>query len=76
MNENRDVFIVSAVRLPIGVGKPSGALFPFLPVDLTARVLVEVVRRAGLTRRGWKTSSGAWSRRSVTRARTWHACRC
>ncbi|PIU89939.1 MAG: acetyl-CoA C-acyltransferase, partial [Anaerolineae bacterium CG06_land_8_20_14_3_00_57_67] len=48
MNENRDVFIVSAVRLPIGVGKPSGALFPFLPVDLTARVLVEVVRRAGI----------------------------
>ena len=48
MNENRDVFIVSAVRLPIGVGKPTGALFPFLPVDLTARVLVEVVRRAGI----------------------------
>jgi len=48
MKENRDVFIVSAVRLPIGVGKPSGALFPFLPVDLTARVLVEVVRRAGI----------------------------
>ncbi|MBU2610715.1 MAG: thiolase family protein [Chloroflexi bacterium] len=48
MNETRDVFIVSAVRLPIGVGKPSGALFPFLPVDLTARVLVEVVRRAGV----------------------------
>ncbi|MDI6768053.1 MAG: thiolase family protein [Anaerolineales bacterium] len=48
MNETRDVFIVSAVRLPIGVGKPSGALFPFLPVDLTARVLVEVVRRAGI----------------------------
>ena len=48
MNENRDVFIVSAVRLPIGVGKPNGALFPFLPVDLTARVLVEVVRRAGI----------------------------
>ncbi len=48
MNETREVFIVSAVRLPIGVGKPSGALFPFLPVDLTARVLVEVVRRAGI----------------------------
>ncbi len=48
MNANQDVFIVSAVRLPIGVGKPTGALFPFLPVDLTARVLVEVVRRAGV----------------------------
>jgi acetyl-CoA acetyltransferase family protein len=48
MNETREVFIVSAVRLPIGMGKPSGALFPFLPVDLTARVLVEVVRRAGI----------------------------
>ncbi|MBA4379755.1 MAG: acetyl-CoA C-acyltransferase [Anaerolinea sp.] len=48
MNETREVFIVSAVRLPIGVGKPGGALFPFLPVDLTARVLVGVVRRAGI----------------------------
>jgi acetyl-CoA acetyltransferase family protein len=48
MNETREVFIVSAVRLPIGMGKPSGALFPFLPVDLTARVLVEVVRRVGI----------------------------
>ncbi len=47
-NATREVFIVSAVRLPIGVGKPGGALFPFLPVDLTARVLVEVVRRAGM----------------------------
>jgi acetyl-CoA C-acetyltransferase/acetyl-CoA acyltransferase len=48
MNANQDVFIVSAVRLPIGVGKPTGALFPFLPVELTARVLTEVVRRAGI----------------------------
>jgi acetyl-CoA acetyltransferase family protein len=48
MTTTQDVFIVSAVRLPIGVGKPTGALFPFLPVDLTARVLVEVVRRAGI----------------------------
>jgi len=48
MNANQDVFIVSAVRLPIGVGKPTGALFPFLPVDLTARVLADVVRRAGI----------------------------
>jgi acetyl-CoA acyltransferase len=43
-----DVFIVSALRTPIGVGKPSGALAPFAPVDLAAFVLREVVRRAGV----------------------------
>lgn len=43
-----DVFVVSAVRTPIGVGKASGALTPFSPVDLTAAVLGEVVQRAGL----------------------------
>lgn len=45
MNE---VYIVSAVRSPIGVGKSQGALAPIHPVDLTAQVLEEVVRRAGV----------------------------
>jgi acetyl-CoA acetyltransferase family protein len=44
-----DVFILSAVRTPVGVGKPSGALQPVAPVDLTSRVLVEAVSRAGIS---------------------------
>jgi len=44
-----DVFILSAVRTPVGVGKPNGALQPIAPVDLTSRVLVEAVTRAGIT---------------------------
>jgi acetyl-CoA acetyltransferase family protein len=43
-----EVFIISAVRTPVGVGKPQGALQPLAPVDLTARVLKEVVHRAGV----------------------------
>ncbi|MEW5869653.1 MAG: thiolase family protein [Chloroflexota bacterium] len=43
-----EVFIIAAVRAPVGVGKASGALAPFTPVDLTAAVLQEVVRRAGV----------------------------
>lgn len=44
-----DVYLVSAVRTPIGIGKPeSGALWPFQPVDLAAAVLTEAVRRAGI----------------------------
>lgn len=43
-----EVFIVSAVRTPVGVGKPQGALQPLAPVELTALVLQEVVRRAGM----------------------------
>jgi len=41
-----EVFILSAVRTPVGVGKPTGALAPLAPVDLTARVLLEAVERA------------------------------
>ena len=37
-----DVYLVSAVRTPIGIGKPeSGALWPYPPVDLAAAVLTE-----------------------------------
>jgi acetyl-CoA acyltransferase len=43
-----EVFIISAVRTPIGIGKPNGALQPFEPVNLAAQVMGEVVRRAGL----------------------------
>ncbi len=43
-----EVYIVSAVRSPIGIGKPAGALQPLAPVDLAAMVLREVVRRAGV----------------------------
>ncbi|RME87480.1 MAG: thiolase family protein [Anaerolineae bacterium] len=44
----REVFIVSAVRTAIGVGKPTGALYPIAPVDLAAAVMREAVRRAGV----------------------------
>jgi acetyl-CoA acyltransferase len=44
-----EVYIVAAVRTPIGVGKPqAGALYPVAPVDLAAHVLREVVRRGGM----------------------------
>jgi acetyl-CoA acetyltransferase len=47
-----EVYIIAAVRTPIGVGKPeSGALFPVAPVDLAAHVLREVVRREADPRR-------------------------
>ena len=46
--EERDVFIVSAVRTALGVGKPGGALYEFLPVDLTAMIMKEAVSRAGV----------------------------
>ncbi len=43
-----DVFIVSAVRTAIGSGKETGALHPIQPVELTAQVMREAVRRAGV----------------------------
>lgn len=46
-----EVFVISAVRTPIGIGKPNGALFPFAPIDLTAAVLKEVVKRGGVETR-------------------------
>jgi|MudIll2142460700_1097286.scaffolds.fasta_scaffold37207_3 acetyl-CoA acetyltransferase family protein len=43
-----DAYLVSAVRTPIGIGKPeSGALWPYQPVDLAAAVLSEAALRAG-----------------------------
>jgi acetyl-CoA acetyltransferase family protein len=43
-----EVFILSAVRTPIGVGKPNGALVSMTPVHLSALILQEAVRRAGI----------------------------
>jgi acetyl-CoA acyltransferase len=44
-----NAYIIAAVRTPIGVGKPEkGALYPIAPMDLTAHVLNEVVRRGGI----------------------------
>ncbi len=43
-----EVYIIAAVRTPIGTGKPeTGVLFPVAPVDLAAHVLREAVRRCG-----------------------------
>src|SRR5512136_1691286 len=43
-----DAFIISAVRTPVGLGKPTGALVSLSPVDLTALILQEAVKRAGV----------------------------
>jgi acetyl-CoA acyltransferase len=43
-----DVFIISAVRTAVGIGKEIGALYPFQPAELAALVLKEAVRRAGV----------------------------
>jgi acetyl-CoA acyltransferase len=43
-----EAFIISAVRTPIGLGRPTGALVSFSPVELTALILQEAVRRAGI----------------------------
>jgi acetyl-CoA acyltransferase len=43
-----EAYIVSAVRTPVGVGKPSGSLAGFTPVDLGAIVMTAAVDRAGI----------------------------
>ena len=43
-----DVFIISAARSAIALGREKGALYPLAPVDLTAQVMAETVRRAGI----------------------------
>ena len=43
-----EAFIISAARTPVGLGKPTGALASLTPVDLTAMVLKEAVKRAGI----------------------------
>lgn len=44
-----EAFILSAVRAPTGIGKPAGALAPFSPVELAARVMRSAVERAGVS---------------------------
>lgn len=44
----RDVFIVEAVRTPVGRGKPDGSLRGVHPVKLLATVLEEACKRAGV----------------------------
>ncbi|NIS79524.1 MAG: acetyl-CoA C-acyltransferase [Anaerolineales bacterium] len=44
-----EVYIIAAVRTPIGIGKPEkGALSSIAPVELAAHVLQHVVSRAGI----------------------------
>ncbi|MER3603518.1 MAG: acetyl-CoA C-acyltransferase, partial [Thermus sp.] len=44
----REAVIVSAVRTPVGRGKKDGALASLHPVDLSALVMREALRRAGV----------------------------
>jgi len=48
VEENREAYIISAVRTAIGSGKASGALQPFAPVDLASRVMKATVTRTGI----------------------------
>jgi acetyl-CoA acyltransferase len=41
-----EAFIISAVRSPVGLGRPTGALTPISPVNLTTLILQEAVKRA------------------------------
>ena len=44
-----EVYIIAAVRTPIGVGRPDrGDLYPIAPVELAARVLNEALSRGGI----------------------------
>lgn len=43
-----EVYIISAVRSPVGVGKPTGSLATLTPINLTAIILQEAVSRAGI----------------------------
>ncbi len=45
---SEEAFIISAVRTPVGVGKPQGSLHPLAPVNLAAWVAAEAVKRAGV----------------------------
>src|SRR6185437_1739175 len=47
----RDVFIIDAIRTPIGRGKQDGALHGVHPVDLLAKALNGVMLRAGVDSR-------------------------
>ena len=44
-----EAYILSAVRTPVGVGKPGGNLSAFTPIDLGALVLEAAVDRSGIS---------------------------
>lgn len=48
MDEIREAYIINALRTAIGSGKANGALQPFSPVDLAAKVMQAVVTRSGV----------------------------
>ena len=41
-----EAFIISAVRSPVGLGRPTGALTAISPVELSALIMQEAVKRA------------------------------
>ena len=41
-----EAFIISAIRSPVGIGKPTGALAPITPINLTALIMQEALIRA------------------------------
>ena len=43
-----EAFVISAVRTPVGLGRPTGSLAPLSPLELSAAVLRAAVERAGL----------------------------
>ncbi len=43
-----EVYILSAVRTPVGVGKTHGALAPLAPVELASLVICDAIQRAGV----------------------------
>jgi acetyl-CoA acyltransferase len=48
-NMTEEVYIIQALRTPIGIGKPDkGWLYPLAPVDLAASVLSAMITGAGL----------------------------
>ncbi len=43
-----EIYILSAVRTPVGIGKPGGALSQVTPINLTAGILQAAVASAGI----------------------------
>ena len=43
-----EAFVISAIRTPVGLGRPTGSLAPLSPLELSAAVLRAAVERAGL----------------------------
>ena len=43
-----EAFVISAIRTPVGLGRPTGSLAPLSPLELSAAVLRAAVERAAL----------------------------